>query len=120
MGEDVDNLFEQSYDEEIRRAPSMGGMSPINGTKENFDNNDLLTNADMDNSTMSMVPGLSMVNLSMAAKEQSIRNRLSSLPGRISEVAPKANLSDRFDETVSPTLYCIYTIHYGFLMFLNH
>ena len=88
----------------MRTAPSMGGMSPINNTKENFDNNDSYANNEMDNSTISMVPGLNMVNLSMVAKEQSIRNRLSSLPGRPSEMAPKANLSNRFDETISSTL----------------
>ena len=98
LEEDGDNLFEESYDDHIRHVPSMGGMSPINNAKENFNAND------MDNSAISMVPGLNMVNLSMVAKEQSIRNRLSSLPGRTSEVALKANLSNRFDETVSSAL----------------
>ena len=98
LEEDGDNLFEESYDDHIRHAPSMGGMSPINNAKENFNAND------MDNSAISMVPGLNIVNLSMVAKEQSIRNRLSSLPGRTSEVALKANLCNRFDETVSSTL----------------
>ena len=89
------DLFEQrdasfTYD----MAPSMGGVSPINdGAKEGFADTSALP-SDMDSSTMSMVPGLASVNLSIVAKEQNLRNRLS-VWGRPSEA--KADFSHKFD-----------------------
>lgn len=69
--------------------PSMGGMSPINGIGRQ---KIVEVTNDCDSSTMSMVPGLASVNLTLLAKEQSIRSRLTRA-SNIKSVDAVANLN---------------------------